>query len=915
MRKLIFIFFLMLFVVDSQAQMLNQPYNLGFEIGVPGNFPFAWKMTKYAKNKGYLARVSAEKPIEGKYCLEFSNANKEDGLKGDVFQGVDAAAFRGKNVRIRAAIRGNFNGTSWANIWLRTKLQQERIITKETTDASLNITNDWQYAVIEGRVDEQVVAVDFGVELEGSGTVWIDDFDIEIIYDESKFEPASNLSETELKNLAVFAKSYSLLRYFYAGSEIGLVNWEDFTYKMVKECKDLETLGELQTVLQTKLEEIAPLFSIYKKGEKDPSESKDRLNFPEAMDSINLSMRYDGPFTGIAEDFSERKLVNLYRSQRDLDGILIQQFNSEELRGMKVKYSAYVKADVLPPSGRAHIYLTSKTKYNDPNPIISINPEPITDNKWVKYSIETTIPTNSDLLVVGVILMGDGEVWIDHAELEIVESQAIVELPNAMFENKNAEGELSSWYIPEKSLKAGYSIAVSDKKPEQGSSCGYMYSNLNTRISVPDAGDISKLDLGNGLMASMPLSLTVDDIRTLPYSKSDYFNQYKFQKLDFAMNGADRNSRLAISIMIWSLFENFSMYENNESSEQLRELLKNASEDTSSDEFIKTINDYLLSTGDPLTLAWQANSGEIFGLPFSLMESEGKYYIKNTVGSNLPISKGDEILSIDGVEISKLVDQKKSLYNDPNPKVSLMKAMASVKVGKEGTKTEVEFKHNGEESDAEFEFNTSLRKFEEYRPPKMFELDSGIFYVDLSRISYDDIKDLGRVLEKGYRGVIFDVRGKVQINDYLLGLMVKQEQPSFSISIPVYTKPFKEMVSQKLLTSKLQPKKPYLGDNIYFLTDYRSAGLSEALLNKIKQKKLGTLIGSRTAGLFRDSFTIIFPGEISMTMSGMKFLTSDNKDLFGKPIESDIKIEYSIEDRIQEKDRELEEAVRLIMKK
>jgi hypothetical protein len=911
MRKLLIfiIFFSSLF--SAQSQMHNQPFNLDFEIGVPGEFPFGWMMSKYATGKGYKAVVTAQEPMTGRYCLELSNDNKGANIQGDIIQSIDAQAYRGKNIRVRAAIRAKFKSSSWANVWFRTKIDRQNVLTKVTTDETLNITDEWQYAVIEGRVDESAYAIDLGVELEGYGTVWIDDVAIEIIYDETKFEPAREISTTELSNLEALAHSLGAVRYFYSGFEAGFVNWEDFTYNMVKATKDIESKDELKEVLNSKFQNIAPLFSVSE--EKDKPSVKE--SFPNAMDSIAIALRYDGPFTGLAEDLSERKLINLYRSQRDLDGIMIQQFNSEDLHGQKIRYTAYVKADVEAPAGRAHLYLSSKTKYHDNQPVTVINSEPIIKNEWTEYSIDFEVPKNSEVIVFGMILMGDGKAWLDDVHITFPGTDAEVDIPNFDFETVT-EGKMHNWYIPEQSMEAGYFTAYSDGDAKEGNGSGLIYSDQLSKINLPEIGEIYSVLLGNGLKAEMPLSLQVDSMRTLPYSKSDEFNTYQRQKLEFALNANDRNSRLAIAIMLWNRIVNFSMYEidDKDSRAMLSKLLSGAAEAENYDSFVNLLNEFLVETGDPLALAWKMGGVQYFSLPFSIFESNGKYYVKSA-GNNNDIKNGDEILAINGKKIIDLVSEEAGKLADPNPRVKLEKALAKIRTGEDGEEVEITFASKGERKEINLRYNTPMSQFQEYRPPKMFEIEKGIFYVDLSRVSYDDIKQLGRIVEKGYRGIIFDARGKIHINDYFLGMMVREITPSYMLSLPVFTSPDGDEYSQKVRRLNLKPKNPHLGERVFFLADYRSSNLADAILYLVKHYNLGTIVGGESAGTYREHFTFNLPGELSCTVSGMKFLSVEGNDMYGQPVVPDIPVDYSREDIIQEKDKSLDKAIELIVNK
>ena len=99
-------------------------------------------------------------------------------------QTFDAAAYRGKRVRFRAAVRLAAAGDDdRAQMWFRV----------DRTDGGMGFFDnmrdrpirgvDWQYYDITGDVDSDAGRINIGLMLIGKGKAWIDDVSVDILGD------------------------------------------------------------------------------------------------------------------------------------------------------------------------------------------------------------------------------------------------------------------------------------------------------------------------------------------------------------------------------------------------------------------------------------------------------------------------------------------------------------------------------------------------------------------------------------------------------------------------------------------------------------------------------------------------------------------------------------------------------------
>lgn len=162
--------------------------NTSFEQGQPGQAPDHW----YVLNiPGYRVLISDEDPKSGKQCVTIKRGTETPGPFGNVMQKIDAASFRGKRVRYRAAVRTQIDGQNGAaQLWMRIDL-----LTKEgqrKTGFFDNMSNrpirkkEWDYYDIVGDITEDAQTINVGMFLRGSGQAWLDDVSLEIVDQDAK---------------------------------------------------------------------------------------------------------------------------------------------------------------------------------------------------------------------------------------------------------------------------------------------------------------------------------------------------------------------------------------------------------------------------------------------------------------------------------------------------------------------------------------------------------------------------------------------------------------------------------------------------------------------------------------------------------------------------------------------------------
>ncbi|HCO95778.1 MAG TPA: hypothetical protein DIU00_17840 [Phycisphaerales bacterium] len=164
------------------------PANPGFEQGKPGQAPDHWRVPKVP---GYHVLISDEDPKSGKQCVTIKRGTEKPGPFGNLMQKIDAASFRGKRVRYRAAVRTEIDDQNGrVQLWLRVDRRREK--GQRKMGFFDNMANrpirkkDWDYYEIVGDIAEDADTINLGMFLRGSGQAWMDDVSLEIVDQDTK---------------------------------------------------------------------------------------------------------------------------------------------------------------------------------------------------------------------------------------------------------------------------------------------------------------------------------------------------------------------------------------------------------------------------------------------------------------------------------------------------------------------------------------------------------------------------------------------------------------------------------------------------------------------------------------------------------------------------------------------------------
>ena len=217
--------------------------------------------------------------------------------------------------------------------------------------------------------------------------------------------------------------------------------------------------------------------------------------------------------------------------------------------------------------------------------------------------------------------------------------------------------------------------------------------------------------------------------------------------------------------------------------------------------------------------------------------------------------------------------------------------------------------------DRNYKMNDFFEKglFPEYRKEKYIEIKPGIFYADLTRFEPNELEDKLSELIKA-EGVVFDLRGYPYFDSDFLKHLTDETIQFPQLLVPQIIYPDRENMNDwdGSVRWQWEPMKPRFGGKIVFMTNASAISWAETIMSIVEAYKLGTIIGSQTAGTNGDCNRVKLPGGYTFQFTGMKVLKHDDTPHHGVGIHPTVQVSRTIKGICEKRDEYLEKAIEVI---
>jgi hypothetical protein len=266
----------LLILASTPIAAQQAPVNVDLEEGELGEVPKGWVQPKPSVDAGYQVQLTDEQPRSGKRCAQISrDAEERVWESGNLMQVFDAADYRGKRVRLQAAVRAEVSGYgNNAQLWLRVDRKDNQPgFSDDTGDRSAQ--PEWRDYEILCEVAEDAVSINLGMTLTGYGRAWLDAVSFEVVGKAGEGnEPARPLPSPALDNLVAFTKLLGYVRYFHPSDEAIATKWDLFAIEGVQLVEGADSAAELAQVLEKLFQPIAPTVRVFPTGQPPASDTE-----------------------------------------------------------------------------------------------------------------------------------------------------------------------------------------------------------------------------------------------------------------------------------------------------------------------------------------------------------------------------------------------------------------------------------------------------------------------------------------------------------------------------------------------------------------------------------------------------------------------------------------------------------------
>jgi hypothetical protein len=147
--------------------------NMDFSKGKIGEMPPGWNLGPLNSPMWLAQLVGADACNGGTQCAMVKSLGVAKG-KCFLYENVDAAPYRQKRVKFRAAVRADVPKGSYANLIVRVhRMDDSTSFYYDMEDRPIT-SKEWKYYEIVAPVDKEGRDVELGLQLHGVGAAWID---------------------------------------------------------------------------------------------------------------------------------------------------------------------------------------------------------------------------------------------------------------------------------------------------------------------------------------------------------------------------------------------------------------------------------------------------------------------------------------------------------------------------------------------------------------------------------------------------------------------------------------------------------------------------------------------------------------------------------------------------------------------
>lgn len=679
----------------------------------------------------------------------------------------------------------------------------------------------------------------------------------------------------EIDNVAAFARLYGVVRYFYPSDAAASLDWNRFAVYGVKQAHAARDAQALEATLKALFGPLGPGVEIGSRLPPAPNSGP--------ADSSLVAWRYLGAAVGTSTGLYKAKRTNRrLQVSSTIDGFvtLMQSIPADALRGKTIRLRGQVRAKAEGSQGSAALWLRVDRDQSQPGFFDNMIDRPIRTGEWREYSIEGPVADDATKVAFGAMASGAVTADFDAIALEQRDAGGIwidVPIQGRGFETNTSR----DWRRAGSSRDAQITTVTLD--PPEGQrfvrfSAGVaLPSNAELFEAVPVGGAHVDIELGSRLHARVPLALS--DAEAASARSTADMERLRSIVAAIALEGqSDTDTRLADVVIAWNVFRHFYPYWAEAGADwdsRLRPHLEAAYAAGTRQAHRGALRQLVADLRDGHGNVVEASPPpQRASLPIRVaIVADALVVTASGIPEEIPV--GTVVSAIDGVPSTQRIAEATRLVSGTEQWKHARVAQEIVACEKDTVVALV--LNRGARSQSASVRCDAVQAPPEKRPAAVTELTPGVWYVDLTRVPTPEVMP---VLDKlaAAEGVVFDVRGyPTDAGARLLPHLIDAPETDRWMHVAKIVGPFGEVAGWQSVGWNLQPLAPRLTGKVVFLTDGRAISYAESVMGYVADKKLGTIIGSPTAGANGNVASFGVPGGFTIAFTGMRVTRHDGE--------------------------------------
>jgi len=247
--------------------------NPDFEEGELGQTPKGWTVPKVLADAGFTAQATTDQPQSGRRCVEirWPTGTTPPFPFANVSQAIDATPWRGKRIKVTAAIRvASSEGSQRAQMWLRVDRTGGLGAFDNMKDRGVRLQT-WADYSIYADVADDAEKITVGLMTFSGVTGWWDHVRLEVV-DEfaTANDPSRPLDDTGMRNLVAITRLLGYVRHYHPSDAAASNDWLRFAVEAMPKVENARDSAALAAELQAAFHSIAPTVRVFETG-KEPA--------------------------------------------------------------------------------------------------------------------------------------------------------------------------------------------------------------------------------------------------------------------------------------------------------------------------------------------------------------------------------------------------------------------------------------------------------------------------------------------------------------------------------------------------------------------------------------------------------------------------------------------------------------------